>query len=89
MDARALAAQIRAIRAQVDALLIAAEGAPAIADVDEELVGCPHCGADEEKIEDTTETVFGGDRRPRSTCLSCGKSWDPTARPAREERNDG
>jgi len=33
---------------------------------------CPHCGADGERIEDTST---GGE--PRLTCKGCGKSWNP------------
>jgi hypothetical protein len=84
MNARALAASLRALRAQVDALIIAVDGG---ADEPAEGPGCPFCGEmNPEKLEDTSESVFGG-VKPRTTCLTCGKSWNHTQVQGEETSN--
>lgn len=42
-------------------------------------LACPHCGERREaKLEETTAADEGGNLTPRVTCLTCGKSFNPT-----------
>lgn len=71
MDRDLLRAQLVALRATVDASLLALGSY----DVDEYevTVACPKCKNDNgERIEDTSAAGLGG---RRYTCLECGASW--------------
>lgn len=70
MDRDLLRAQLLALRATVDASLLAL-GSDDVDEV-EVVVACPKCmNNDGERIEDTSAAGLGR----RYTCLECGASW--------------
>lgn len=63
-------AQLYALRAQVEALILAEEG-----DVGPPAGTCPNCGSEEDKWRDTS-TIDGVKRR---YCTTCGHEWELAA----------
>jgi hypothetical protein len=65
--------QLYALRAQVDALILGEEaesqnGQPPVVDQS----ACPHCGAPEDKLQDTS--TLDGTKRTR--CSVCRQEWE-------------
>lgn len=61
-------AQLYALRAHLDATILAAEAEAGIPQV--KPTGCPNCGAAEDQLKDTS--TFGVTRR---MCQACGHEW--------------
>lgn len=66
-------AQLYALRAHLDAVILAAEAeAGVLGQAPKEPGGCPECNASAEQIQDTSTL----DGTKRSHCRACGHEWE-------------
>lgn len=61
--------QLYAIRAQLEAVIVAEEQEIAVTGPDPN--GCPHCGAPEDKVSE----IVTMDSRTHRRCMLCGEQW--------------
>lgn len=71
MTPSVLCAQLYAIRAHVDALILAMESEAGVPAAGREPGSCPECGADPDKVKD--ESTLDGTKRSR--CTECRHEW--------------
>lgn len=71
MNSNVMLAQLYALRAHVDAMILSVESDDGTLPIAEP-GSCPHCGASPEQIQDTS--TLDGTRRSR--CQQCGQEWE-------------
>jgi hypothetical protein len=72
MDLNVTLAHLYALRAHLDAVILAAETEAGPGQTPLEPGSCPQCGASADKIED--RSTLDGTRRDR--CTNCGYEWE-------------
>ena len=80
MDPNVTLAHLYALRAHLNAVILAAETEAGMLQTPAESGSCPQCGASADKIED--RSTLDGTRRDR--CTNCGFEWErfPVETPA-------